>query len=87
MTTSEKYVQMNHAFILLRDSIFAEDVTGEKEEDPKKAQEVIAALSLLNNYLDYYKVNNGCKTKVKKEECSKDSDGKKAGGNVLSFPL
>ncbi len=84
MTTSEKYVQMNHAFILLRDAIFADEAEGEKAEDPAVTNQVLQAMGILNSYLDYYKKENDCKTKQKKDCENKGASGRS--GNVFGFP-
>lgn len=66
MTATEKYLKMNHCFIELRDAIFEADV--EEADEPKKIEdEIMYALGILNNYLDYYKGNNGIKTRQKGE--------------------
>ena len=64
MTATEKYLQMNHNFILLRDSIFKPDVD-EEPEDKKAEEQVMAALGILDQYLTYYKELNGIKTRQK----------------------
>ena len=64
MTATEKYLQMNHNFILLRDSIFNPDVD-EEPENEKIEQQVLAALSILDQYLTYYKELNQIKTRQK----------------------
>lgn len=65
MTATEKYLQMNHNFILLRDSIFNPDVD-EEPEDENAEKQVMAALGILDQYLTYYKELNGIKTREKK---------------------
>ncbi|MBO4856994.1 MAG: hypothetical protein J5527_00595 [Treponema sp.] len=64
MTATEKYLQMNHNFILLRDSIFNPDVD-EEPENEKVEQQVLAALGILDQYLTYYKELNQIKTRQK----------------------
>ena len=64
MTATEKYLQMNHNFILLRDSIFNPDVD-EEPENEKVEQQVLAALGILDQYLTYYKELNKIKTRQK----------------------
>lgn len=64
MTATEKYLQMNHNFILLRDSIFNPDVD-EEPENEKVEQQVLAALGILDQYLNYYKELNKIKTRQK----------------------
>ena len=65
MTATEKYLKMNHCFIELRDSIFESDV--DEAEEPKELENsIMYALANLNQYLDFYKENNGIKTREKK---------------------
>lgn len=66
MTATEKYLNMNHAFIQLRDAIFEADVD-EKDEHADVQKQVETALLVLNNYLDYYKELNSVKTRVRGE--------------------
>lgn len=65
MTATEKYLKMNHCFIELRDAIFESEVE-EAEEGKDTEKSIMYALGILNNYLDYYKENNGIKTREKK---------------------
>lgn len=65
MSPTEKYLKMNHCFIEIRDAIFEPNVENEAEEDPRCEEQIMAALGILNNYLDYYKELNGIKTRVK----------------------
>lgn len=65
MTATEKYLKMNHCFIELRDAIFESDVE-EANEAEAVGKNVMYALSVLNQYLDYYKKNNDIKTREKK---------------------
>lgn len=64
MTATEKYLKMNHCFIELRDAIFESDVE-EAEENKEIENAIMQALGILNNYLDFYKENNGIKTRQK----------------------
>lgn len=64
MTATEKYLQMNHNFIVLRDSIFYPDVD-EEPENEKIEQQILAALGILDQYLTYYKELNQIKTRQK----------------------
>lgn len=64
MTATEKYLKMNHCFIELRDAIFESDVD-EAEEAENVESNIMYALGILNNYLDYYKENNGIVTRQK----------------------
>lgn len=57
---------MNHCFIEIRDAIFEPNVEDEAEEDPNAENQIMAALGILNSYLDYYKELNGIKTREKK---------------------
>jgi len=64
MTATEKYLKMNHCFIELRNAIFESNV--EEADEPKEVEDsIMAALGILNNYLDYYKENNGIRTRQK----------------------
>ncbi len=51
MTATEKYLAMNNEFCRLRDAIFYPDVE-EADEDENVQQNVMAALGILNQYLD-----------------------------------
>lgn len=64
-TTTQKYLNMNHSLIQLRDAIFDPDVVGEKDEDEKTQKRVIDALDVLCHYLDKYKESNGVRTRIK----------------------
>ena len=64
-TTTQKYLNMNHELIQLRDAIFDPNVVDEKDEDEKTQKEVVDALDVLCHYLDSYKELNGVKTKIK----------------------
>lgn len=64
-TTTQKYLNMNHSLIRLRDDIFDPDVVGEKDEDEKTRKQVIDALDVLCHYLDDYKESNGVRTRIK----------------------
>lgn len=64
MTSTEKYLKMNHCFIELRDAIFESDV--DEADEPKEREDAIMyALGILNEYLDFYKTNNQIKTRQK----------------------
>ena len=65
MTVSEKYCEMNNAFCKLRDAIYNPDVEDEKVELPEVEQSVEMALTVLCNYLDYYKKTNEVKSHIK----------------------
>lgn len=64
-TTTQKYLNMNHTLIKLRDAIFDPNVVGEKDEDEETRKHVIDALDVLCYYLDEYKEINGIKTRIK----------------------
>lgn len=65
MTATEKYLNMNHCFIELRDAIFEGNVVeADEPEDAEKS--IMMALGILNEYLDFYKENNNIKTREKK---------------------
>ena len=65
MTATEKYLAMNNEFCRLRDAIFNPNVV-EADEDEQVQQNVMMAMGVLNQYLDYYKELNKVKTKPKK---------------------
>ena len=67
MTATEKYLAMNNEFCRLRDAIFNPNVV-EKDEDEEVQQNVMAALTILSQYLDYYKELNDVHTREKKEK-------------------
>ena len=64
-TTTQKYLNMNHALIKLRDAIFDPNVVGEKDEDEETRKRVIDSLDVLCHYLDEYKEINGIRTRIK----------------------
>ena len=65
MTATEKYLAMNNEFCRLRDAIFNPNVV-EADEDEQVQQNVMAAMEILNQYLDYYKDLNKVKSREKK---------------------
>ena len=67
MTATEKYLAMNNEFCRLRDAIFNPNVV-EKDEDEGVQQNVMAAMTILSQYLDYYKELNDVHTREKKEK-------------------
>lgn len=64
-TTTQKYLNMNHNLIQLRDAIFDPNVVDEKDEDEEIQKRVIDALDVLCHYLDDYKESNGVRTRIK----------------------
>ena len=64
-TTTQKYLNMNHTLIKLRDAIFDPNVVGEKDEDEETQKRVIDALDVLCHYLDDYKESNNVRTRIK----------------------
>lgn len=64
-TTTQKYLNMNHSLIQLRDAIFDPNVIDEKDEDDETVKRVINALDVLCYYLDDYKESNNIKTHIK----------------------
>ena len=64
-TTTQKYLNMNHTLIKLRDAIFDPNVVGEKDEDEETQKRVIDALDVLCHYLDEYKESNNIRTRIK----------------------
>ncbi len=65
MTATEKYLAMNNEFCRLRDAIFNPNVV-EADEDEQVQQNVMMAMGVLNQYLDYYKDLNKVKSREKK---------------------
>ena len=63
-TVTDKYLEMNHNFIELRDSIM-EKVENEKCMDEKSLYSAMIGLGMLNTFLDKYKEVNEVKTKIK----------------------
>lgn len=64
-TTTQKYLNMNHSLIQLRDAIFDPNVADEKDEDEETQKRVVDALDVLSHYLDEYKESNGIRTRIK----------------------
>lgn len=86
-TVTEKYLEMNHNFIQLRDSI-VEKVENEKPMESALLNDVFLAMGVLNHFLDVYKETNEVKTKVKEDDTiinvEKSADDNK--GVILSNP-
>lgn len=68
-TVTDKYLEMNHNFIELRDSIF-QQVEQEKPIQQELYNKLIFSLGILNDFLTLYKKENNVNTKVK--EVAKD---------------
>lgn len=66
-TVTDKYLEMNHNFIQLRDSI-VEKVDNEKGLDVESMNCVFSALSVISVILDKYKKLNEIKTRVKEDD-------------------
>ena len=64
-TTTQKYLNMNHSLIQLRDAIFDPNVVDEKDEDEETEKRVVDALDVICHYLDEYKESNSVKTRIK----------------------
>lgn len=64
MTATEKYLAMNNTFCKLRDAIYESDV--EEADDSVYDFDVEVALTVICQYLDYYKRINNVKTREKK---------------------
>lgn len=71
-TVTDKYLEMNHNFIELRDSIF------QKVKDEKLEKEIynklILSLGILNDFLTFYKKENNINTNIIEEDEDKDKD-------------
>jgi hypothetical protein len=68
-TVTDKYLEMNHNFIELRDSIF-QQAEQEKPIQKELYDKLIFSLGTLTDFLDIYKMENNVNTKVK--EVAKD---------------
>ena len=71
-TVTDKYLEMNHNFIELRDSIM-EKVENEKCMDEKSLYSAMIGLGMLNTFLDKYKEVNEVKTKIKESDDMEES--------------
>ncbi len=65
-TVTDKYLEMNHNFIELRDSI-VQKIEDEKPMENGLLNDVFIAMGVLNHFLDVYKETNEVKTKVKED--------------------
>jgi hypothetical protein len=63
-SVTDKYLEMNHSFIELRDSIF-QQVEEEKPIQQEIYNKLIFSLGILNDFLTLYKKENNVNTKVK----------------------
>ena len=68
-SVTDKYLEMNHNFIELRDSIF-QQAEQEKPIQQEIYNKLILSLGTLNDFLTLYKKENNVNTKVK--EVTKD---------------
>ena len=66
-TVTDKYLEMNHNFIELRDSI-VQKVENEKPIENGLLNDVFIAMGMLNHFLDVYKEMNEVKTKIKEND-------------------
>lgn len=64
-TVTDKYLEMNHNFIQLRDSI-VQKIKDEKPMENGLLNDVFIAMGVLNHFLDVYKEMNEVKLKPKK---------------------
>jgi hypothetical protein len=71
-TVTDKYLEMNHNFIELRDSIM-EKIENEKCMDEKSLYSAMIGLGMLNTFLDKYKEVNEVKTKIKENDDMEES--------------
>jgi len=65
-TVTDKYLEMNHNFIELRDSI-VQKIEDEKPMENGLLNDVFITMGVLNHFLDVYKETNEVKTKVKED--------------------
>lgn len=63
-TVTDKYLEMNHNFIQLRNSI-VQKIKDEKSMESVLLNDVFLAMGVLNHFLDVYKEMNEVKTKIK----------------------
>lgn len=63
-TVTDKYLEMNHNFIELRDSIF-QQAEQEKPIRQEIYNKLILSLGTMNDFLTLYKKENNVNTKVK----------------------
>lgn len=66
-TVTDKYLEMNHNFIQLCDSI-VQKVKDEKPMESVLLNDVFLAMGVLNHFLDVYKEMNEVKTKIKEND-------------------
>lgn len=66
-TVTDKYLEMNHNFIELRDSI-VQKIKDEKPMENGLLNDVFIAMGVLNHFLDVYKEMNEIKTKTKEND-------------------
>ena len=66
-TVTDKYLEMNHNFIELRDSI-VHKIKDEKPMENGLLNDVFIAMGILNHFLDVYKEMNEVKTKTKEND-------------------
>jgi hypothetical protein len=72
-TVTDKYLEMNHNFIELRDSI-VQKVKDEKPMESGLLNDVFIAMGVLNHFLDVYKETNEVKTKTKENDEIENND-------------
>ena len=70
-TIIDKYLEMNHNFIQLRDSI-VQKIKDEKPMENGLLNDVFIAMGVLNHFLDVYKETNEIKTKIKENDKIED---------------
>lgn len=76
-TVTDKYLEMNHNFIELRDSI-VQKIKDEKPMENALLNNVFIAMGVLNHFLDVYKEMNEIKTKSKENDKIENNDVKKS---------
>ena len=87
-TVTDKYLEMNHNFIELRDSI-VQKVKDEKPMENGLLNDVFIAMGVLNHFLDVYKETNEVKTKTKENDEIENNDVEESADNdcvILSNP-
>ena len=79
-TVTDKYLEMNHNFIELRDSI-VQKVEDEKPMENGLLNDVFIAMGVLNHFLDVYKKMNEVKTKTKENDKIENNDVEESADN------
>ena len=79
-TVTDKYLEMNHNFIELRDSI-VQKIKDEKPMENGLLNDVFIAMGVLNHFLDVYKEMNEVKTKTKENDKIENNNVEESAGD------